>query len=181
MGRFQSLYLPKVFASLSREEKRNKNLPKWCFSDPTPRTSKLLSTKTTTRSCCTSHLRSPTRHFWPALTPSGTPPGDGTRPSGADFPLPPRRPSGSSISTETLSRSSSDTSPSRTTGSDPSVRHRQTPSSFDRSIDISMMGANRRDYCFFSFFLEYMYFYQKKKKSREKATYFDIIICRSFL
>merc|ERR1711970_885492 len=40
------------------EEKRNKNLPKWCFSDPTPRTSKLLSTKTTTRSCCTSHLRS---------------------------------------------------------------------------------------------------------------------------
>merc|ERR1711990_713385 len=122
MGRFQSLYLPKVFASLSRKKKRNKNLPKWCFSDPTPRTSKLLSTKTTTRSCCTSHLRSPTRHFWPALTPSGTPPGDGTRPSGADFPLPPRRPSGSSISTETLSRSSSDTSPSRTTGSDPSVR-----------------------------------------------------------
>merc|ERR1712168_630107 len=49
------------------EEKRNKNLTKWCFSDPTPRTSKLLSTKTTTRSCCTSHLRSPTRHFWPAL------------------------------------------------------------------------------------------------------------------
>merc|ERR1711990_745745 len=70
MGRFQSLYLPKVFASLSRKKKRNKNLPKWCFSDPTPRTSKLLSTKTTTRSCCTSHLRSPTRHFWPALTPS---------------------------------------------------------------------------------------------------------------
>merc|ERR1712212_1206068 len=87
-------------------------------------------------------------------TPSGTPPGDGTRPRGADFPLPPRRPSGSSISTETPSRSSSDTSPSRTTGSDTesvSVRHRQTPSSFDRSIDISMMGANRRDYCF-SFF-----------------------------
>merc|ERR1712168_1265267 len=140
------------------EEKRNKNLPKWCFSDPAPRTSKWLSTKTTTRSCCTSHLRSPTRRFWLALTlsrslsrrsrprartPSGTHPGDGTRPSGADFPLPPQRPSGSSISTETLSRSSSDTSPSRTTACDPesvSVRHRQTPSSFDRSIDISMMG-----------------------------------------
>merc|ERR1712168_472186 len=52
------------------EEKRNKNLPKWCFSDPAPRTSKWLSTKTTTRSCCTSHLRSPTRRFWLALTPS---------------------------------------------------------------------------------------------------------------
>merc|ERR1712168_999187 len=85
--------------------------------------------------------------------------GDGTRPSGADFPLPPPRPSGSSISTETPSRSSSDTSPSHTTGSEPSVRqhvirrvsvrHRKTPSSFDRSIDISMMGGNGRDYCCF--------------------------------
>merc|ERR1711990_112744 len=177
------------------EEKRNKNLPKWCFSDPTPRTSKLLSTKTTTRSCCTSHLRSPTRHFWPALmlsrslsrrsrprawTPSGTPPGDGTRPSGADFPLPPRRPSGSSISTETLSRSSSDTSPSRTTGSDPSVRHRQTPSSFDRSIDISMMGEIEEIIVFLLFFGIYV-FLSKEKKITGKATYFDIIICRSFL
>merc|ERR1712168_1144433 len=111
--------------------------------------------------------------------------GDGTRPSGADFPLPPPRPSGSSISTETPSRSSSDTSPSHTTGSEPSVRqhviwrvsvrHRKTPSSLDRSIDISMMGGNGRDYCFF--FLNICIFI--KKKSREKATYFDII-CRFF-
>merc|ERR1712168_168709 len=183
------------------KKKRNKNLPKWCFSDPAPRTSKWLSTKTTTRSCCTSHLRSPTRRFWLALTlsrslsrrsrprastPSGTHPGDGTRPSGADFPLPPPRPSGSSISTETPSRSSSDTSPSRTTGSDlsvrqhvirrVSVRHRKTPSSFDRSIDISMMGGKWKRLLFF--FLNICIFI-KKKKSREKETYFDII-CRFF-
>merc|ERR1712168_1179010 len=102
--------------------------------------------------------------------------GDGTRPSGADFPLPPPRPSGSSISTETPSRSSSDTSPSHTTGSEPSVRqhvirrvsvrHRKTPSSFDRSIDISMMGGNGRDYCFF-FFLIYV-FSSKKKVERKR-------------
>merc|ERR1711872_590349 len=46
-----------------------------------------------------------------------------------------------------------------------SVRHRKTPSSFDRSIDISMMGGNRRDYCFF---FEYMYFHQKKKVERKR-------------
>jgi len=38
-----------------------------------------------------------------------------------------------------------------------------------------MMGGNRRDYCFF--FLNICIFI--KKKSREKATYFDII-CRFF-
>jgi len=41
-----------------------------------------------------------------------------------------------------------------------------------------MMGEIEEIIVFF--FLEYMYFHQKKK-SREKATYFDIIICRSFL
>merc|ERR1712168_1256149 len=179
------------------KKKRNKNLPKWCFSDPAPRTSKWLSTKTTTRSCCTSHLRSPTRRFWlaltlsrslsrrsrpRALTPSGTHPGDGTRPSGAVFPLPPPRPSGSSISTETPSRSSSDTSPSRTTGSElsvrqhviwrVSVRHRKTPSSFDRLIDTSMMGENRRD---FFFFLNICIFIKKKvERKRHILTSFVV-------
>merc|ERR1711915_930796 len=57
-----------------------------------------------------------------------------------------------------------------------SVRHRQTPSSFDRSLDISMMGVNRRDYCFFFG----IYVFSLRKKNREKATYFDIIICRFF-
>merc|ERR1711872_582430 len=107
----------------------------------------------------------------------GTRPGDGTRPSGADFPLPPPRPSGSSISTETPSRSSSDTSPSRTTGSElsvrqnviwrVSVRHRKMPSSFDRSIDISMMGGKGRDFFFF-FFLNICIFIKKKKKVERK-------------
>merc|ERR1719289_193197 len=39
-----------------------------------------------------------------------------------------------------------------------------------------MMGANRRDYCFFFG----IYVFSSKEKKREKATYFDIIICRFF-
>merc|ERR1712002_729587 len=51
------------------------------------------------------------------MTRCGAPPVVGTRPSGAVWPPPPRRPSVSPTSTETPSRSSSDTSPSLTTGS----------------------------------------------------------------
>merc|ERR1712212_1054164 len=102
-------------------------------------------------------------------TPSGTPPGDGTRPSGADFPLPLRRPSGSSISTETLSRSSSDTSPSCTTACDPSVRQHvirrvclyDIAKHLHRSIDrlIYRLWGEIEEIFVFLFFFEYMYFH----------------------
>merc|ERR1712112_276548 len=57
-----------------------------------------------------------------------------------------------------------------------SVRPHKTPSSFDRSIDTSMMGGKWKRLLFF-FFLNICIFI--KKKSREKETYFDII-CRFF-
>merc|ERR1711872_183755 len=81
------------------------------------------------------------------------------------------------------SRSSSDTSPSRTTGSEPSVRqhviwrvsvrHRKTPSSFDRSIDISMMGKVEEIIVFF--FLNICIFIKKKvERKRHILTSFVV-------
>jgi len=115
-------------SSLSSASKAISNPPKWFSSDPPLPTSKLLSTETTTKSCCTSRFRSLTVLFWTAWMPSRNPsresrlpawtacgalPAVGTRPNGADSPLPPPRPSASSTSMATPSRSSLDTSQRR--------------------------------------------------------------------